>query len=40
LNAGIRDQQVKLKQRLSVFIALKRYEQAANGELASSVDDY
>jgi tetratricopeptide (TPR) repeat protein len=30
LNAGIRDQQVKLKQRLSVFIALKRYEQAAN----------
>jgi len=30
LNASIRDQQVKLKQRLSIFIVLKRYEQAAN----------
>lgn len=30
LNTRIRDQQVKLTQRLSVFIALKRYEQAAN----------
>lgn len=30
LNANIRDQKVKLKQRLSIFLALKNYEQAAN----------
>ena len=30
LNTGIRDQKVKLKQRLAIYLALKRYEQAAN----------
>ncbi len=30
LNTGIRDQQAKLKQRLAIFLALKRYEKAAN----------
>lgn len=30
LNTSIRDQQVKLKQRMAIFLALKRYEKAAN----------
>ncbi len=30
LNASIRDRKVKLKQRLSILIALKRYDRAAN----------
>ncbi len=30
LNAGIRDQKTKMKQRLAVLLALKHYEQAAN----------
>ncbi len=34
LNAGIRDQKVKLKQRLALLLALKRYEQAANMQTA------
>ena len=32
LNEGVRDQPVKLKQRLSILLALKQYERAANME--------
>lgn len=32
LNEGIQDQQVKLKQRLSILLALKQFERAANME--------